>query len=129
MDTLLHILIPFVTAAAAYYLGRYAKAKRVKELIRVIEEIKDEHITLMRQHQDRHEDLCKSFDKLECAYLDYQKKAPKVVIVNNINPHQAADKEYVGIYPNNGIKPAHFTVEEYQKGVDRLKDHPEDKAI
>ena len=50
-----------------------------------------------------------------------------VQIVPNINPHPAADKEYIGIYPNNLIEPAHLTVEEYQKGVDRLKNNPEDK--
>lgn len=51
-----------------------------------------------------------------------------VKIVPNINPHHAADKEYIAIYPyNQNIEPAHFTVEEYQKGVDRLKEHPEDK--
>jgi hypothetical protein len=52
-----------------------------------------------------------------------------VQIVPNINPHHAADKEYVGIYPNSGLEPAHLTREEYQKGVDRLKDNPEDNLL
>jgi hypothetical protein len=55
--------------------------------------------------------------------------APFVQIVPNINPHHAADTEYVGIYPNNGLEPAHLTREEYQKGVDRLKDNPEDNIL
>jgi hypothetical protein len=51
-----------------------------------------------------------------------------VMIVPNINPHHAADKDYVGIYPSNGLEPAHLTREAYQEGVKRLKDNPEDKA-
>lgn len=59
------------------------------------------------------------------------KNSPKVMIVPNIDPHHAADIKYVGIYPalDSGLEPAHLTREAYQKGVERLRDHPEDKAI
>lgn len=50
-----------------------------------------------------------------------------VKLATNVKPHHAADKQYIAVYPSNGIEPAHFTVEEYQHGVKRLKDHPEDK--
>lgn len=55
-------------------------------------------------------------------------KAPKVLIVPNINPHHAADTEYIGVYPSedSGLEPAHLTREVYNYGVQRLKDHPED---
>ena len=54
----------------------------------------------------------------------------KVMIVPNINPHQAADKEYIGIYPSpeSELEAAHITREAYQVGVKRLKDNPEDRA-
>lgn len=106
MNTLtitLGILAPVIT----FLIGRYFRAAKIKNLQSLNEALTLQNIALLTQIID----------------------LATVKIVPNINPHHAADKEYIGIYPNNGLEPAHLTVEEYQKGVDRLKDHPEDNIL
>lgn len=64
------------------------------------------------------------------AYLGYLLglyDSPTVKIVENKQPHIMADKQYIAVYPKNGIDPAHFTDSEYRVGVERLKKQPEDK--
>jgi hypothetical protein len=135
MDTLnitLAILAPVIT----YLIGRYVRSEKIKELINGIESVKAEFNTSTMEYQNKlHDTIQKLLERENVATqalieLDTLKRNIAFVhIVPNINPHHAADKEYVGIYPNNGLEPAHLTREEYQKGVDRLKDNPEDNIL
>jgi hypothetical protein len=136
------ILAPVIT----FLIGRYFRSEATKILIIT----KQQHISFWKDLYDEQSNSLQSLNehieglamynesiRIENASLTTQrtellsqiKNSATVQIVRNINPHHAADKEYIGIYPNNGLEPAHLTREEYQKGIDRLKDNPEDNIL
>jgi hypothetical protein len=111
------ILAPVIT----FLIGRYFRSEKIKKIKKAV--------TFWHEYADALELSNKRLnEKIKIKQLQID-VLPKVQIVPNINPHHAADKEYIGIYPNNGLEPAHLTREEYQKGVDRLKDNPEDNIL
>lgn len=63
------------------------------------------------------------------GYLVRWEQSPTVKLVKNIDPTLMEDKEYVAVYPTNGLPDAHFTHEEYNEGAKRLANHPEDKQL
>lgn len=114
-----------------------ANQQEVKRLLDYSERIEAQ---LNKAQQDAIElaSLKSYVDQLERDIANYEMNlshlerfGAKVLVVPNINPHHAADTDYIGIYPSpdSGLEPSHITREVYQKGVERLKDHPEDKAI
>jgi hypothetical protein len=128
----LTIAIGILAPSITFLIGRYFRSEKIKEL----EDVKAEFNTFARVYKNKLHDTEKELLEREriatqaLMELDTLKRnIATVQIVPNINPHHAADKEYVGIYPNNGLEPAHLTREEYQKGVDRLKDNPEDNLL
>ena len=152
--TTLQVIIGIAAPVITYFIGRYFKAEKVKDLRQIINDealqnevlvssINNEHTTTVRAYQDQviewrdkyYKAIC-DIDNLKTSLAQTESDRYHaecaldcvVQIVPNVNPHQAADKEYIAVYPNSGIEPAHLTREEYQKGVDRLKAHPEDKA-
>lgn len=122
MSTLTIILA--IAIPVAYLIGRYYKSISKTDFAN-LEKSRD-------YERQQRQDLWNKNKGLE-ADLRHAKhiaaNGAKVLIVPNINPHHAADKDYIGIYPSNGLEPAHLTREAYQEGVKRLKDNPEDKAI
>jgi hypothetical protein len=114
----LTITIGIVAPVITFLIGRYFRSEATKILM----DTKQEHISFWK---GLYEEQAKDLQSLNEAI----NMCPTVQIVPNINPHHAADIEYIGIYPNNGLEPAHLTREEYQKGVDRLKDNPEDNIL
>jgi hypothetical protein len=139
----LTITIGIVALVITFLIGRYFRSEKIKQLIDDIEDAMSEFSDLQDKIGRQSIELAKEISYLKMQIAERERIASKalaeldtlncniafVQIVPNINPHHAADKEYIGIYPNNGLEPAHLTREEYQKGVDRLKDNPEDKAI
>jgi hypothetical protein len=126
------ILAPVIT----FLIGRYFRSEKIKELAKGLKQVKTEFDTFVRVLKNKLHDTEKELLEREriatkaLMELDTLKRNTATVqIVPNINPHHAADIEYIGIYPNNGLEPAHLTREEYQKGVDRLKDNPEDNIL
>jgi hypothetical protein len=121
MSTITIILA--IAIPVSYFIGRYYKSISKTDFAN-LEKSRD-------YERQQRQDLWHKNKEVE-ADLRHAKliatNSPKVMIVPNINPHHAADKEYIGIYPSNGLEPAHLTREEYQEGVKRLKDNPEDKA-
>ena len=134
----LTITIGIVAPVITFLIGRYFRSESKKQ-IQNIEKARDYWRTQSNRFCNLNEIQKELSEALESNYeaLTIQNEAllaqisnsAFVQIVPNINPHHAADKEYIGIYPNNGIEPAHLTREEYQKGVDRLKDNPEDNIL
>jgi hypothetical protein len=122
MSTLTIILA--IAIPVAYLIGRYYKSIS-KTSFDSLEKARDYWQAQHRETWDENRQL--EADLRHAKHI--AANSPKVMIVPNINPHHAADKEYIGIYPNNGLEPAHLTREEYQKGVDRLKDNPEDNIL
>jgi hypothetical protein len=109
----LTITIGIVAPVITFLIGRYFRSES-KQNFKSMEKERD------------YWDL--QYNKILANYMALRDN-PQIQIVPNINPHHAADKEYIGIYPNNGLEPAHLTREEYQKGVKRLKDNPEDNIL
>jgi hypothetical protein len=145
MNTLT-ITIGIVAPVITFLIGRYFRAEATKILM----DTKQQHISFWKGLYEEQSNSLQSLNehieglamhnesiRIENASLTTQNAAllaqisniAFVQIVRNINPHHAADKEYIGIYPNNGLEPAHLTREEYQKGVDRLKENPEDNIL
>jgi hypothetical protein len=142
----LTITIGIVAPVITFLIGLFF---RMQELYRVMQERDDfknrlsERInsdyyhasrleTRNRELQTHNETILKELKGCSTLLAEahtFMNGAPFVQIVPNINPHHAADNDYVGVYPNNGIEPAHLTREEYQKGVDRLKDNLEDNIL
>ena len=139
----LTIAIGIVAPVITFLIGRYFRSEKIKQLIDDIENIMSEFSDLQGKIGRQSIELAKEISYLKMQIAERERIASKalaeldalkcniafVQIVPNINPHHAADKEYIGIYPNNGLEPAHLTREEYQKGVDRLKDNPEDNIL
>jgi hypothetical protein len=135
----LTIIIGIVAPVITFLIGRYF---RMQELFRLMQE-RDDYKNRLSERINSDYYYASTLEKRNREYwqenhlLTTQNNAllgqiselATVQIVPNITPHHAADKEYIGIYPNNGLEPAHLTREEYQKGVDRLKDNPEDKIL
>jgi hypothetical protein len=137
MNTLT-ITIGIVVPVITFLIGRYFRSES-KQQIQNLEKARDYWRTQSNHYCNLNEIQKELSEALESNYkaLTIQNEAllaqisniATIQIVPNINPHHAADKEYIGIYPNNGLEPAHLTREEYQKGVDRLKDNPEDNIL
>jgi hypothetical protein len=138
----LTITIGIVAPVITFLIGRYFRSEKIKELIKGIEDVKAEfndlarakeiqsdYVARLESHNETILNELKGCSTLLAEADTFMNGAPFVQIVPNINPHHAADKEYIGIYPNNGLEPAHLTREEYQKGVNRLKDNPEDNIL
>jgi|688.fasta_scaffold210158_3 hypothetical protein len=134
----LTITIGIVAPIITFLIGRYFRSKSKKQ-IQNIEKARDYWRTQSNHYCNLNEIQKELSEALEIdneelttqneALLAQISNTATVQIVPNINPHHAADKEYIGVYPNNGLEPAHLTREEYQKGVDRLKDNPEDNIL
>jgi hypothetical protein len=129
----LTITIGIVAPVITFLIGRYFRSEKIKQLEYSIKR-KDQFIAIMRSDINERQNLIENLQQSETEALCFQlntaiKLEKAIQIVPNINPHHAADKEYIGIYPNNGLEPAHLTREEYQKGVDRLKYNPEDNIL
>jgi hypothetical protein len=128
----LTITIGIVAPVITFLIGRYFRSEATKILM----DTKQEHISFWKGLYEEQREVANFLrqriielnEKIKIKQLQID-VSPTVQIVPNINPHHAADIEYVGIYPNNGLEPAHLTREEYQKGVDRLKDNPEDNIL
>ena len=139
----LTITMGIVAPVITFLIGRYFRSEKIKQLIDDIENIMSEFSDLQGKIVRQSIELAKEISYLKMQIAERERIASKalaeldtlkcniafVQIVPNIKPHHAADKEYIGIYPNNGLEPAHLTREEYQKGVDRLKDNPEDNIL
>jgi hypothetical protein len=138
----LSITIGIVAPVITFLIGRYFRSEKIKELIDGIEDVKAEFSDLARAKEIQEDCMTtlESYNEIQRqlndslsiqneALLAQISNTATVQIVPNINPHHAADTDYVGIYPNNGLEPAHLTREEYQKGVNRLKDNPEDNIL
>jgi hypothetical protein len=132
------LTITLVASLITFLIGRYFRSES-KQRIQNLEKARDYWRTqsnrfcnLNKIQKELSEALESNYEALtiqNAALLAQISNTPTVQIVANINPHHAADKEYIGIYPNNGLEPAHLTREEYQKGVNRLKDNPEDNIL
>ena len=119
--TTTQVIIGIAAPVFTFLIGRYANSvsKTTFTNIEVARDYwKQQHLECWQRKKELEADLRHASEVINVS--------PRVMVVKNINPHHAADKEYIGVYPKNGIEPAHFTVEEYQKGVDRLKNNPED---
>jgi hypothetical protein len=116
----LTITIGIVAPVITFLIGRYFRSEATKILM----DTKQEHISFWK---GLYEEQAKDLQSLNEAI----NMCPTVQIVPNINPKPTADNEYVGVYPGQYsiLEPAHLTREEYQKGVDRLKDNPEDNIL
>jgi hypothetical protein len=122
MSTLTIILA--IAIPVAYFIGRYYNSIS-KTSFDSLEKARDYWQAQHRETWDKNKGL--EADLRHAKHIAANRA--RVMIVPNINPHHAADKEYIGIYPNNGLEPAHLTREAYQIGVDRLKDNPEDNIL
>jgi hypothetical protein len=138
----LTITIGIVAPVITFLIGRYFRSEKIKELRDLrdnwighstyysnLAETQNEHIEELAISNEIQRQLNDSLSIQNAALLAQISNTATVQIVPNINPHHAADTEYIGIYPNNGLEPAHLTREEYQKGVNRLKDNPEDNIL
>jgi hypothetical protein len=144
----LTITIGILAPVISFLIGRYFRSEKIKQLNIDVQDCElwkseKEYFQAMYTHSNEYSDalttqrtaLLNQISDLNkenlvlIQRLDKTPKAATVQIVPNINPYHAADKEYIGIYPNNGLEPAHLTREEYQKGVNRLKDNPEDNIL
>jgi hypothetical protein len=144
----LTITIGIVAPVITLLIGRYFRSEKIKQLnidVKDCELWKSEkqYFQAMYTNSNEYTDALKiqrtallsqinDLNKENLILIQRLDKTPKgatVQIVPNINPHHSADTDYVGIYPNNGLEPAHLTREEYQKGVDRLKNNPEDNIL
>jgi hypothetical protein len=140
--TITAIVAPVIT----FLIGRYFRNEATKILIDTKQEdisfwkglydeqsnsrqSLNEHIEGLAMHNESIRIENDSLIRQNAALLAQISNTATVQIVPNIKPHHAADNDYVGIYPNNGLEPAHLTREEYQKGVNRLKDNPEDNLL
>jgi hypothetical protein len=146
-QAIIGIALPIVT----YFIGRYYKSIS-KTSFNNLEKARDywqeQHRVALKARNEAY-DIVANLKKLikdnETKIAERERIASKalmeldtlkrnttqVLIVPNIDPHHAADTEYVGIYPSpeSGLPPAHLTREAYQFGVDRLKDNPEDNIL
>jgi hypothetical protein len=127
----LTITIGIVALVITFLIGRYFRSEKIKQLNIDVQDCEHwksekEYFQAMYTHSKEYSD---ALTTQRTELLAQISNTATVQIVANINPHHAADKEYIGIYPNNGLEPAHLTREEYQKGVDRLKDNPEDNIL
>jgi hypothetical protein len=138
--TIISILAPSIT----FLIGRYFRSEKIKELKSFkndLEQLNIKHNYLWYKKEALHgkyqlaiKQLAERENVATQALMELdtlKRNTPTLQIVPNINPHHSADKEYVGVYPGQYsiLEPAHLTREEYQKGIDRLKDNPEDNIL
>jgi hypothetical protein len=124
----LTITIGIVAPVITFLIGRYFRSEKINNIKKSVT-FWHEYADSLELSNRRLNESNQLLHIQNTALLSKISELAAVQIVPNINPHHAADTEYIGIYPNNGSEPAHLTREEYQKGVDRLKDNPEDNIL